>query len=244
MARVHAVIGEETPANETEEEAVYEEAEDTTLIAGTVSISGKPAYILIDTGASHSFISSSFVESQGLVSTRRPHALGVKTPLGKYVKVNRICRNQEVQLAVRTLQADLTVLDMRDFDAILGMDWLTAHSAVVNCKKRSVEFGRGKSEPIVFRGRKLGASMTQISALQTKHLIAAGCEYFLVSIVDTDAQTPEISSVPVVSEFADVFPEDLPGLPPERDVEFCIELQPGTTPVARALHRMAPAELK
>ena len=76
--------------------------------------------------------------------------------------------------------------------------------------------------------------MSQISALQTQHLIAAGCEYFLVSVVATDVKTPEISSVPVVSEFSDVFPEDLPGLPPERDVEFCIELQPGTTPVARA----------
>ena len=158
--------------------------------------------------------------------------------------MNRVCRNQEVQLAGRTLRADLTILPMHDFDAILGMDWLIAHSAVVNCKNRSVEFGRGKSEPIVFRGKKPGTNMTHISALQTQHLIAAGCEYFLVSVVATDTKTPDISSVPVVSEFADVFPDELPGLPPERNVEFCIKLQPGTTPVARAPYRMAPAELK
>ena len=69
MARVHAVVGEEAEAGPTEEEAVYEETADAALIAGTVFISEKPAYILIDTGASHSFISTSFVENQGLTST-------------------------------------------------------------------------------------------------------------------------------------------------------------------------------
>ena len=158
VARVHAVVGEEAEAEAGAEgeEAVYEETGDAALIAGTVFISGKPAFILVDTGASHSFISASFVESQKLTTTRRHRTMGVRTPLGKYVEVDRICRDLNVQLAGRSLRADLTVLDMRDFDAILGMDWLTAHSAVVNCRKRSVEFGRGNSEPIIFRGRNRG----------------------------------------------------------------------------------------
>ena len=58
-----------------------------------------------------------------------------------------------------------------------------------------------------------------------------------------EAIIPEIQDIPVVCEFSDVFPEDLPGLPPERDVEFVIELKPGTTPISRRSFRMPPNEL-
>ena len=55
--------------------------------------------------------------------------------------------------------------------------------------------------------------------------------------------SPDLSSIPVVYEFPNVFPEDLPGLPPDRDVEFAIELEPGTSPILRRPYRMAPKEL-
>jgi Retroviral aspartyl protease len=149
-----------------------------------------------------------------------------------------------VRIAGRDLVVDLTVLDMRDFDVLLGLDWLTRHLTIVDCERHSVRFGDEMSEPFYFRGKKPGTRVSIISALQAKHLMSAGCEYYLTSVVVTDAKEVDISTVPVASEYPDVFPDELPGLPPPRDVEFYIELQPGTTPVARALYRMAPAELR
>jgi Reverse transcriptase (RNA-dependent DNA polymerase) len=74
--------------------------------------------------------------------------------------------------------------------------------------------------------------------------MSAGCEYYLASVAVTDAKEVDISTVSVAREYPDVFPDELPGLSPPRDVEFCIELQPSTTLVARAPYRMAPAELR
>jgi Retroviral aspartyl protease len=138
-----------------------------------------------------------------------------------------------VRIAGRDLVVDLTVLDMRDFDVLLGLDWLTRHRAVVDCERRSVRFGDETSEPFYFRGKKSGTRVPIISALQAKHLMSAGCEYYLASVVVTDAKEVDISTVPVAREYPDVFSDELPGLPPPRDVEFCIELQPGTTPAPR-----------
>ncbi|KAJ3704742.1 hypothetical protein LUZ61_008447 [Rhynchospora tenuis] len=133
---------------------------------------------------------------------------------------------------------------MKDFDVLFGLDWLTTHHAVIDCKNHSIRFGKEGTEPYVLKGRKLGTRIPMISALQVKHLISSGCEPFLASVVSTDSKKIDLETVPVVREYSDVFPEDLPGLPPDREVEFCIELQPGTTPVAKAPYRMAPAELK
>jgi hypothetical protein len=83
-----------------------------------------------------------------------------------------------------------------------------------------------------------------ISALKVKHLMSAGYEYYLASVIVTGAKKVDISTIPVASEYPDIFPDELLSLPAPRDIEFCIELQLGTTPVIRAPYRMAPAELR
>ncbi|GKC22045.1 putative reverse transcriptase domain-containing protein, partial [Tanacetum coccineum] len=83
-----------------------------------------------------------------------------------------------------------------------------------------------------------------ISALKARTLISHGCEGFLASIKDTSLDGPRLESHPVVRNFPDVFPDELPGLPPEREVEFTIELIPGAQPISKAPYKMAPVELK
>ena len=65
----------------------------------------------------------------------------------------------------------------------------------------------------------------------------------MAHVVDTKRETPEIHTIPVVNEFEDVFPKDLPGLPPDREIEFAIDLAPGTAPVSKAPYRLAPVEM-
>jgi hypothetical protein len=83
-----------------------------------------------------------------------------------------------------------------------------------------------------------------ISATQVKQLILEGCQFYLACIKELSHEEKKIEDIPVVQEFLDVFPEDLPGLSLDREIEFCIELTPGTTPISKAPYRMAPAELK
>ncbi|GKA02951.1 hypothetical protein Tco_0675732 [Tanacetum coccineum] len=86
--------------------------------------------------------------------------------------------------------------------------------------------------------------MKIISALEARTLLSHGCEGFLANIHDTTSDVSSIHDQPIVSEFQDVFPEELPGIPPIRDVEFNIELIPGAEPISKAPYRMAPIELK
>ncbi|GJS23098.1 putative reverse transcriptase domain-containing protein [Tanacetum coccineum] len=87
-------------------------------------------------------------------------------------------------------------------------------------------------------------SVKLISAMKARTLISHGCQGFLASVMDTSLESPNIENLFVVREFADVFPDELPGLPPAREIEFGIELIPGAEPISKAPYRMAPVELK
>ncbi|GJZ42971.1 putative reverse transcriptase domain-containing protein [Tanacetum coccineum] len=140
--------------------------------------------------------------------------------------------------------ANLLPLEMSDFDIILGMDWLTEHRATIDCYSKRVIFGDLNNPKFIYHGSRLGKPLKIISALKARTLISHGCEGFLASIKDTSLDGPRLESHPVVRNFPDVFPDELPGLPPEREVEFTIELIPGAQPISKAPYRMAPVELK
>nr|GFC76403.1 putative reverse transcriptase domain, aspartic peptidase domain protein [Tanacetum cinerariifolium] len=96
----------------------------------------------------------------------------------------------------------------------------------------------------IYHGSLPGKSMQIISALQARTLLSHGCECFLATIHDTTSDVPSIHDQSIVSEFPDVFPDELPGIPPVHEVEFNIELIPGAEPISKAPYRMAPIELK
>jgi len=83
-----------------------------------------------------------------------------------------------------------------------------------------------------------------VSAVEMRRLIEFGCTAYLAAVIYATTEVPTINTIPVVSEFVDVFPEEIAGLPPEREIEFGIELIPGTAPISKTPYRMAPAELK
>ena len=83
-----------------------------------------------------------------------------------------------------------------------------------------------------------------ISAMQARRLLRKGCEAFLAMVLDSKIGQIELENILIVKDFLDVFPEELPGIPPVREVELSIEILPGTAPTSRAPYRMAPTELK
>ena len=124
------------------------------------------------------------------------------------------------------------------------MNWLSAHHASIDCYKKKIVFHPSMGKSFRFQGTKLGSVPKTISALKARKLIGHGVVAFLASVVEVRRVDTDVSTVPVVNEFRDVFPDELPGLPPEREVNFGIELELGTTPISKAPYRMAPAELK
>ncbi|XP_074337615.1 uncharacterized protein LOC141674810 [Apium graveolens] len=90
----------------------------------------------------------------------------------------------------------------------------------------------------------VGQARKFLTALQANRLLRQGCQSYLAHVVDTNKDVLHIENIPVVKEFKDVFPDDLPRLPPDREIEFMIDLTPGTTPISKSPYRMAPMEMK
>ncbi|KAA0051348.1 reverse transcriptase [Cucumis melo var. makuwa] len=194
-----------------------QEAEDAPdVITGTILICNVPADVLFDPGATHSFISSIFL-----------------------TKLNKMLEPLSEGLLV-----DLLPLELQRLDVILGMDFLFAHYASMDCHRKEVVFRKPGLADVVFRGMRKVVSRSLISVLKAEKLLRKGCTAFLahIVVVQREKLTPE--DVPVVKEFLDVFLDDLSGLPPDREIEFTIELLPGTAPIPQAPYRMAPSELK
>ncbi|GJX03053.1 putative reverse transcriptase domain-containing protein [Tanacetum coccineum] len=136
-------------------------------------------------------------------------------------------------------------------DAIIGMDWLVKYQAIIVCAEKIVRIPWGNETLIVHgdgsnRGNE--ARLHIISYTKTQEYMLKGCPVFLANVTTKEtedkSEKKRLEDVPIVRDFPDVFPEDLPGLPPTRQVEFQIDLIPGAAPVARAPYRLAPSEMK
>ncbi|KAL0543870.1 hypothetical protein IC582_018975 [Cucumis melo] len=215
-----------------------------TVVTGTLPVLGHYALVLFDSGSSHSFISSAFVSHARLEVEPLHHVLSVSTPSGECMLSKEKVKACQIEIAGHVIEVTLIVLDMLDFDVILGMDWLAANHASIDCSRKEVTFNPPSLASFKFKG---GGSKTLpqvISAIRASKLLSQGTWGILASVVDTREAGVSLSSEPVVRDYPDVFPEELPGLPPHREVEFAIEFEPGTVPISRAPYRMAPAELK
>ncbi|KAJ0780031.1 putative nucleotidyltransferase, Ribonuclease H [Helianthus annuus] len=119
------------------------------------------------------------------------------------------------------------------------MDWLSGNKAEIVCHEKVVRIPTEDGETIVVHGEKRDTPLRIISCLKARKWLQKGCAAFLAHIVDKRAAEPRIEDIPVVRKYPEVFPEDLPGLPPQRQVDFRINLVPGTAPVVRASYRLA-----
>jgi len=137
---------------------------------------------------------------------------------------------------------NLIRLGKMEFDVILGMDWLSACHAYVDSSEKRVIFRMKEIPEFIFEGIKDRHSMPVIPAMRATRLLRQGCQGFLAAIISKLGIDNKLESIPVVKEYPEVLSEELPGLPPEREVEFLIDLISGTALISKAPYRMAPAE--
>ncbi|XP_070002585.1 uncharacterized protein [Nicotiana sylvestris] len=168
----------------------------------------------------------------------------VSTPVGELIISRRVYRGCTITVYGRQTSADLVELEMLDFDAIMGMDWLAACYAMVDCRAKIARFHFPGKPVLEWVGNTATPRGRFIYYLKARKMIAKGCIYHIVRVKDVDAEKSILQSIPVVKEYADVFPDELPGIPPEREIDFAIDLLPGTQPISIPPYRMALAELK
>ncbi|GJV42964.1 putative reverse transcriptase domain-containing protein [Tanacetum coccineum] len=142
-------------------------------------------------------------------------------------------------------------VEMGSFDVIIGMDWLAKYHAVIVCDEKLVRVPFG-DKTLIFHGDGSNngheSRLNIISCTKTQKYLLEGCPIFLAQVTmkkaEDKSKEKQLEEVPIVQDFPEVFPEDLPGIPPTRQVEFQIDLIPGAAPVARAPYRLAPSEMK
>ncbi|XP_074342558.1 uncharacterized protein LOC141680155 [Apium graveolens] len=122
------------------------------------------------------------------------------------------------------------------------MDWLENHDVQIKCRSKKVKLRSKDGTEVIFKEKKQDRKFLRV--IQTKRLLRHGCEAYLAHVRDVDKEPLKIEDIPVVKEFRDVFPDELPGLPLDREIEFRIDLVPGTEPVSKAPCRMGHVEMK
>ena len=151
-----------------------------------------------------------------------------------------IGRGCELEISGTLLTVDLRIMDMSEFDVILRMDWLIAYRVVIDCERRRVTAYTQDGTRVVFQGDKHDIFPQTVYEFKCQGQLAG----WLVSLTLEDEERSDLDLPRVVCEYVDVFPDELPGLPPHRDVDFGIELYPGISPISMTPHRMAPVELQ
>ncbi|RVX19278.1 Transposon Ty3-I Gag-Pol polyprotein [Vitis vinifera] len=178
------------------------------------------------------------------MSKRVENLLLIESPMGTNSRVDRICKGCVITLADRALNVDLRILDMIGYDVILGMDWLTVYRAVIDCHRRRIIFCLPEGFEVCFVGGKCVSLPFSLSDPYYQYVLRKGSINFLACLRGKEKAQKDITKIPVVRKFQDVFPDELPGLPPHREFDFSIEVYLGTDPISVSPYRMAPLELK
>src|SRR3954468_14432589 len=198
-------------------EEIYEKSD---VVAGKFKLNSIPTLVLFYTGASHSFISRAFVDRNRFPTENIGCPIKVSSPGGDMI-VSLGCRDLVIEFGKHKFLVSLIILDSQGLDVILGMDWMTKYEGVLDCANRTVALTTPEKKRIRFKSNfeSKGSKLNYLKGVS-------------------------IDSVPVVKEYPDVFPQELPRMPRDRDVEFLIDLLPGSGKIAKRLYQILVDELK
>ncbi|GJU77814.1 putative reverse transcriptase domain-containing protein [Tanacetum coccineum] len=192
--------------------------QDLKVVTGTFLLNNRYATALFDSGADKSFVSTNFSTLIDIEPVELDTCYDVELADGKVVSTNNVLIGCTLNLLNHSFPIDLMVIELGSFNIIIGMDCLSRYDATILCGEKNVRIPlEGKT--LVIEGDRNNSRLKIVSCIKARKYIEKGCELFL----------------------AQVFPDELPGLPPPRQVEFRIDLIPGAAPVARAPYRLAPS---
>ncbi|XP_071699933.1 uncharacterized protein [Rutidosis leptorrhynchoides] len=206
-------------------------------ITGMFLVNSVLASVLFDCRANRSFVSTTFCAKLNVPVSVINEPLSVKVGDSRTVPVTKFVSGIAIDIEGSLFPMTCLVMPIPSFDVMLGMNWLSDHKADIKCDRKVIYFLVAGGKRVVARGDRSGFRCPLLSMMKAHKSLAKGCDSFLAYVIDVKKEKKVVFDMLVVSEYLEVFPDELRGLPPIREVEYKIELVPGATPVAKALYR-------
>nr|GEV35210.1 putative reverse transcriptase domain-containing protein [Tanacetum cinerariifolium] len=214
------------------------------VVIGIILVNSLPASVLYDSGASVSFISYSFSEKLRTSLNKLPKPFEVEICDSKVVAVTNVYRDVDIEIDDSAFKIYLIHVMLGEFDLVVGMDWLGKYDATIFCSQKIIRVIIISEKEIIIYDEKNKGELVLCFVMKAQKYLSHGCHTFLAHVIDTSFEKNDTEKVPVVNKFKVVFLEDLLSIPPERQVEFRIDLIPGATSIAKTPCHLAPSEMK
>ncbi|GKA66368.1 putative reverse transcriptase domain-containing protein [Tanacetum coccineum] len=206
------------------------------VVTGTFLLNSRYDFVLFDSGFDRSFVNTRFSFMLDINPVKIDTSYEVELPDGIVVNTNTILKGCILNLVNHLFEIDLMLIELDTFDVIISMDWLVKHDAVIVCREKVVRIPYG-SKTLIVKSDKGMSRLKVISCIKARKYIERGCYLFLAHVTGKKQKEKRHT-------FLEVFPDELPRLPPPSQVEFWIDLIPRAAPVARAPYRLAPSKMK
>ncbi|KAI3682698.1 hypothetical protein L1987_82867 [Smallanthus sonchifolius] len=214
------------------------------VVNGTFLVNSQYASLLFDTGADKSFVSLHFEPLLAKTRSQLEKTFTVEVANGDSLIIDSVIHDCSLELNDHAFPINLVPMPLGSFDIIIGMDWLSNHHAEVICFEKCIRIPLPSGETLRVFGEKPCKGLKLMSCTTAQKYLRKKYVAFLAHVVQKDVEKKSIQDIPIIQDFSEVFPEDLSGLPPVRQVEFRIDLVPGANPMARAPYRLAPSEMQ
>ncbi|GJT44509.1 putative reverse transcriptase domain-containing protein [Tanacetum coccineum] len=213
------------------------------VVTGTFLFNNRYAFILFDLGSVRSFVHTRFSSMLDIDPVKIGASYEVELADGRVVSTNTVLKGCTLNLVNHVFEIDLMPIELGTFDVIISMDWLVKHDAVIVYGEKVVRIPYG-NKMLIVESDKGVSRLKVISCIKALKYVERGFHLFLAHVTENKSKEKRLEDMPIIHDFPKVFPEDLPGLPPSRQVEFRIGLVQGAAPVAHPPYRLAPSKMR
>nr|GEV85511.1 hypothetical protein [Tanacetum cinerariifolium] len=185
------------------------------VVTGTFLLNNRYARLLFDSSSDKSFINFGFSHLIDIKPVRLNISYEVELADGKLVSTNTVLRGYTLNLLNKLFEVDLMSIELGTFVVIIGMDWLVKHDALIICEKKEVHIPV-KGKMLVVKENCDVSRLKVVSCFKARKYIERGCHLFIAQVAEKEPKEKRLEYVPIIREFSEVFPDDLPRLPPPR----------------------------
>lgn len=205
----------------------------TDVITGTFQVKEVPVFVLFDTGATCSFIASLTAKKLQLVNSTNID-LSIALPNGELVKCRQLYHDIPLNIEDHIFPSELVAIDLKEFDIILGMDWMSKYKTQVDCLQHKITLKTLKGKRVSYYQHPEKERRTKlVDSVKLNSMVQKGYSVYLCTVQNTKKEGPSLDEIPIANQYPDVFPDEISGMPPPREIEFTIELVPGTEPISK-----------
>jgi hypothetical protein len=215
-----------------------------TMLEMSGTIADHTLSILIDPGATESFIYGAALKRIKVKGVEHNEFSFVQMASGAKQKVGGKVMGCTLNLVDFVTRANLYVTILGSYDVVIGKDWLESHEEILNCKMKRLSLVDDEGQRRMIVGWNQGVSLRFISSLHLRKNMHKGCKLYAIPALREKGVAEGLEHLLVVREFTDVFPEELPRMPSEMELDFTIDLKPRNEPIARTPYRMSTSELQ